>query len=140
MAQHLFVYGSLMPHMGGPFARGQRARLAAETEIAGPATIRGWMFNLGQYPGLVLAQGDPSATTVHGVLLRLKTPDPTFQWLDPFEDIEPGRAEEMNGYTRVATTVTTEGDNDIEAWVYLMRHVPRAASEIPSGRWHAPVL
>jgi gamma-glutamylcyclotransferase (GGCT)/AIG2-like uncharacterized protein YtfP len=138
MIRQLFVYGSLMPHMGGPFARAERARLAAESEIAGPGDLRGWLFNLGNYPGLLLANGDPSANTVHGVLLRLSTPLATFQWLDPFEDIEPGRDLDMNAYERVKATVASDGGKHSDAWVYVMRRVGAGAVEIPSGRWHAP--
>lgn len=138
MIRQLFVYGSLMPHMGGPFARAERARLGAESEIAGPATVNARLYNLGDYPGLILLDASSAPHTVHGVLLRLSTPLATFQWLDPFEDIEPGRDPDMNAYERVKSTVSSDGGKQSDAWVYVMRRVAAGAVEIPSGRWHVP--
>ena len=136
MTTHLFVYGSLMPHTGGTFARAERTRLANDSTIAGPASLMGRLFDLGDYPGLVIPPNGAGAAAVHGVLLRLKDPDATFGWLDPFEDIEPGRDPEMNAYARILGSVTTDGGDEIATWVYVMRRVPAGAREISSGRWH----
>ena len=140
MPPHLFVYGSLMPHLTVPFGRAERMRLAAEGAAIGTATIQGRLFNLGTHPGLIIAPDDPRAIAVHGVLLSLEAPDATFRWLDPFEDIERGRAVDLNFYARNLAAVRTDSGGDIEAWVYVMRRMPEKAPELSSGRWPAPCL
>ena len=133
MTQHLFVYGSLMPQLVSRFGKAERTRLAAESAVIGPASVAGRLFDLGSYPGLI--SNSCLHTRVHGVLLRLNKPDETLAWLDPFEDIVPGRPLEVNQYERVTRLVTTAGGGGIEAWVYVMWRVPASASEITTGRW-----
>ena len=133
MTQHLFVYGSLMPQLTSAFGKAERTRLARESTVIGPASVAGKLFDLGQYPGLL--SNSCLHTRVHGELLRLNMPDETFAWLDPFEDIVPGRAVDANQYERVTRTVTTADGGEIAAWVYVMWRVPASASEITTGRW-----
>ena len=137
MTHHLFVYGSLMPTLTSGFGRTERARLSEESSVVGTAFVAGRLYDLGDYPGLVIdAQAD---TLVHGVLLRLVSADQTFHWLDAFEDIAPGRAQTENIYVRVLRHVTSGGQNFV-AWIYELQRVPAAASEIRSGRWTVPSL
>ena len=138
MTDHLFVYGSLMPHLTSSFGKAERTRLANESSVIGPASVAGRLYDLGEYPGLI--SNSCLHTRVDGVLLRLVSPDETFVWLDPFEDIVPGRANEANAYERVTRTVTTHDGQSYEAWVYVMWRVPAGASEIISAEWQAPSL
>ena len=133
MTQHLFVYGSLIPQLTSAFGKAERTRLARESTVIGPASVRGKLYDLGDYPGLI--SNSCLHTRVDGVLLRLNMPDETFAWLDPFEDIVPGRPLEVNQYERVTRTVTTADGGEIAAWVYVMWRVPASASEITTGRW-----
>ena len=133
MTQHLFVYGSLMPQLNSRFGEAERTRLARESTIIGPASVRGKLYNLGDYPGLI--SNSCLNSRASGVLLRLNMPEETFAWLDLFEDIVLGRSTEANTYERVARTVMLEDGGEIESWVYVMWRVPASASEITTGRW-----
>ena len=133
MTQHLFVYGSLMPQLTSAFGKAERTRLARESTVIGPASVRGKLYDLGDYPGLI--SNSCLNSRVDGVLLRLNMPVETFAWLDPFEDIVPGRPVEANAYERVTRMVATPDGQSYEAWVYVMWRVPALASEITTGRW-----
>ena len=138
MIDLLFVYGSLMPRLESGFGHEQRARLAAESTDLGPATLAATLYDLGQYPGLVISN---DGNTVHGTLLRLTNPAATFAWLDPFEDIEDGQDTASALYQRSLHTVDCIGTPERgrnAAWVYVMRRVPPAALTVASGIWHAP--
>jgi len=62
--KHVFVYGTLRPAV----ATGEPRLLIEGLRQAGPATIRGRLVDLGEYPGLL--QGDG---VVHGDLLEIET-------------------------------------------------------------------
>ena len=127
MTNHLFVYGSLMPQLTGGFGDAERTRLGSESTVFGPATLKGRLYDLGDYPGLMLPAAASEAGTVHGTLLHLAAPGRTLAWLDPFEDT----------YARLTTTATAAGGQDFKTWVYVMQRIPAGAVEIPSGLWHA---
>ena len=142
MTNLLFVYGSLMPRLTTAFGAAQRSRLAAESTDLGPATLIATLYNLGQYPGLVISN---NGNTVHGTLLRLADPARTFTWLDPFEDIEDGQDPALALYERSLHTVDCNEKAQhakvqalVLAWVYVMRRVPPGALIVASGIWHAP--
>lgn len=134
MTNLLFVYGSLMPALKTPFGFEQRTRLASESTSLGRATLSATLYNLGNYPGIVISNG---GETVHGTLLHLATPAQTFEWLDPFEDIIPGRDLAAAEYQRSIHTIAC-GGAEVRAWVYVLRRVPPAALIVASGIWHAP--
>ena len=51
--QHLFVYGTLRPHL----ARGEAQALIATLEIVGPATVQGKLYDFGAFPGATNEKG-----------------------------------------------------------------------------------
>ena len=137
MTDLLFVYGSLMPSLAGDFGAGERAQLAAESTLVGRASLAAELYDLGAYPGLKLVEGLAAGVAVHGDLLRLNSPGATFAWLDPFEDIEPGRNPAAALYERLILPVLSNNAAS-KAWVYALRRVPPGALKVASGRWHAP--
>ena len=78
---HVFVYGTL--RRGG---RNDINRLAPAPVFVGEASVRGLLYPLGWYPGLVL--GGPGAVDVAGEVYRIA---PALQArLDAIEGIVPG--------------------------------------------------
>lgn len=125
MVQHLFVYGTLMSGAGHPMG----ARLGREGRLVGAATIKGRLYDLGEYPALVGAgHGD---NDVHGEAYVLTSPA-LFDWLDAYEGIVPGRECE---YERVERTIRLEDGRELTAWVYLYRAPVSGRRLIESGRW-----
>jgi gamma-glutamylcyclotransferase (GGCT)/AIG2-like uncharacterized protein YtfP len=132
MTALLFVYGTLLSTAGHPMG----TRLRREATPVGPGTVRGRLYSLGRYPGLVEADG--AGSLVHGELYALKTPAVTLKWLDAYEGIVPGRAEE-SPYERVVRPVRPISGQTVNAWVYLYRKSVKLHPEIEDGRWTGPL-
>jgi gamma-glutamylcyclotransferase (GGCT)/AIG2-like uncharacterized protein YtfP len=112
----LFIYGTLHPDR----APAEIASYARRLTPRGPATIRGHLYNLGEYPGAVL---DPTGPPISGHLFTV--PDAaTLSALDAYEDYRP--ASPANSlFLRVETTATTPDGSHYPCWVYLYnREVP----------------
>lgn len=95
-----------------------------------PARMRGDLYNLGGYPGLVDGEG-----LVKGLLYRLDDVA-LVPLLDEFEDVVPG-ADEASLYQRVRrafldSTGVASGEH---AWVYWYNQPLGAARQILTGDW-----
>lgn len=124
MNPFIFVYGTLMSH-----TRTEKAvRLGREADVVGPATIAGLLYRISWYPGLVEGPG-----LVHGEVYKLREPARSLVWLDAYESIVPGRAD--NEYERVERMVQLDAGNGLTAWVYLYRRDVSAAERVAEGRW-----
>jgi gamma-glutamylcyclotransferase (GGCT)/AIG2-like uncharacterized protein YtfP len=131
MTTRLFVYGTLLSTARHPMG----TRLRREARLTGPGKIEGRLYSLGRYPGLVEVDGVGSL--VHGEVYALRTPAVTLKWLDAYEGILPGRAEE-SPYERVVRPVRLDSGETLNVWVYLYRKSVRLRPEIEGGRWVAP--
>lgn len=131
---HLFVYGTLMNAATGALGARERRRLARGATIVGPAWVTGQLFDLGGYPGVVLADGARGAM-VHGELVRLTDADAIFQWLDPYEDVSPGGGNPSDLYQRILTRATLVDGTRIGCWIYAMRRAPHGLKVLSNGRW-----
>ena len=109
----LFAYGTLMP----------ADRDAADREGWRPDAVRGRLFDLGPYPGL-LDLDDPGAGWVEGFVRPVELAELEDRF-DPWEQVDRGL------YRRVETT-TRDGRR---AWVYVYnRPLPHGARG-PMDRW-----
>ena len=127
MTPHLFVYGTLLSGARHPMG----ARLAREARLLGDATIRGHLYDLGRYPGLV--EAEDATGLVHGEVYTLNSPAASLTWLDAYEGISTDIA--RNDYERCERTVRLASGGDVTAWVYLYRAPVRDLSAISDGRW-----
>ena len=129
MNAHLFVYGSLMSAARHPMGE----RLAREARLIGEASMRGRLYRVSTYPGLV---GGDAHARVHGEVYALNAPAVSLKWLDAYEGIVPGDRERSQ-YERAERQVLLASGEEIAAWVYLyLRDVARLRA-IPHGRWMA---
>jgi gamma-glutamylcyclotransferase (GGCT)/AIG2-like uncharacterized protein YtfP len=131
MTTRLFVYGTLLSTAGHPMG----TRLQREARLIGSGTVRGRLYSLGRYPGLV--QTDGAARLVHGEVYALKMPAVSLKWLDAYEGIVPDRPEE-SPYERVVRRVRLNTGQTVDAWVYLYRNSVRLQPEVADGRWTTP--
>ncbi|MCL4766872.1 MAG: gamma-glutamylcyclotransferase [Hyphomicrobiaceae bacterium] len=131
MAQHLFVYGTLLSGARNPMG----VRLGREGRLVGPAAIKGRLYDLGRYPALV--EAGPDDREVHGEVYALTSPEASLRWLDAYEGIVPGR-EGSCDYERVERTLRLAAGGELAAWVYLYRASVHGRRAIDSGRWLAP--
>jgi gamma-glutamylcyclotransferase (GGCT)/AIG2-like uncharacterized protein YtfP len=128
MNPNLFVYGSLMSSAGHPMGE----RLRREARLLGEATIEGRLYRISWYPGLVAGGGTHSR--VHGEVYALNSPAPTLKWLDAYEGLGSGRADQHD-YERVEREVVLASGGRITAWVYLYRKSTAGLRLLPEGRW-----
>lgn len=101
--------------------------------MRGAATIRGRLYDLGAYPGLADSAGLYDASRVAGDVIELADPEATFRWLDPYEDIVPGRRD--NPYERCVRPAVLDLGCEIDCWVYIYRGSLAGARQIRCGRW-----
>ena len=121
----LFVYGQLRRGEIGY----ERLGLAERTAWLGPARVKGALYDLGDYPGLVIG-GDG---IVHGELLAFDDPA-LWAVLDDYEDCDPARPE-ISEYRRVECELI--GDPR-RVWTYDYARPVENRPPIMDGIWRAP--
>lgn len=119
----LFLYGTLMT--GEPGHR--ELRLAKRLVLIGRDRIAGTLYDLGDYPGLILSgsgivQGELFAAPDSGLLGEIDA----FELYDPFD-------REASEYLRIRVTTLDSGH---DAWTYAYNCGVRGMPVIASGNWH----
>ena len=130
---HLFVYGTLMRAASGALGARERQRLACGATTLGAAWVTGQLYDLGGYPGVVLAD-ENRGVVVHGEVIRLADPDAVFRWLDPYEDVTPGGSP-SDLYRRILTCATLANGTRRGCWIYTLRRAPDGLKVLSNGRW-----
>jgi gamma-glutamylcyclotransferase (GGCT)/AIG2-like uncharacterized protein YtfP len=131
------VYGTLRRLNGSD----PHALLQRKANLESEGTIQGQLFNLGEYPGLVLSTD--SADRVVGEVYRLDAAhiDDTLRELDEYEGMGP-TSPQPHEYRREMVRVDLKNGSNVDAWAYVLNQVPRKSARIPSGDYldrHAPV-
>ena len=117
----LALYGSLMRGFDGRRALELDRRLRFE----GPCRLRGALYDLGAYPGLVEGPGE-----VLGELYAVLDPG-VFAALDEFEGFDPGDSA-GSLYVRVETGLIEPAGR---AWTYIYNRSVEGRPRIDSGSW-----
>jgi gamma-glutamylcyclotransferase (GGCT)/AIG2-like uncharacterized protein YtfP len=115
MPHPLFIYGTLHPNR----APAEIAVTARLLESLGRATIQGRLFNLGEYPGVILSNSP--ADIVPGELFQFPDDPMILARLDAYEDFRPdnpGRSLFLR--QRVYATLLDNPDvgKKVACWVY----------------------
>jgi len=139
----LFVYGTLMSTASGSMGRGPRARLDRASRTMGRAAVRGFLFDLGVYPGLVLKLRGAvpgGEARVFGELRELIEPGDVFDWLDRYEGITcEVDAKDGCDYRRVVRDVARLDASGrqvvMPAWIYVYEGPLVGARLLPDGIW-----
>ena len=133
MIDRLFVYGTLMRAAATvAMGRDMRARLDAEGDWLGAATLGGRLYDLGTYPGLI--RSTRSDERVHGEVYRLRDPRASLVWLDAYEGL-PASQSRGSEYERVVDRATLADGARLDAWVYSLIAEPAITRLIAGGRW-----
>lgn len=125
MLDTLFVYGTLRRSVRHPMAHWLKRR----ARHLGPASVRGRLYAIDRYPGLVL---DPARLCVIGELYCLRRPAAALRELDRYEGCAPGQLRPYE-FIRREVLVDTAGRGAIPAWVYLYNRPVEARRLIPTG-------
>lgn len=121
---HLFVYGTLRRAAGHPM----HASLRAVASFVGDARVRGRLYLITHYPGLVL---DNDAGWVTGELYRLGDPS-ALERLDVYEGVS-GQDRRPHEYRRVQRSVELCRGGRRLAWIYEYGWSTRGRTPILSG-------
>jgi gamma-glutamylcyclotransferase (GGCT)/AIG2-like uncharacterized protein YtfP len=122
--RHLFAYGTLQP----PFAPAAVLRRLRDARAIGAATVRGTLYDLGRYPGLV--RDATGRRRVRGTVIELPRPpraEVLLRWLDRYE----GAA------FRRERCIARIGQRRLACWAYVLRHPPGPRARlIGGGEWN----
>ena len=131
ICDRLFVYGTLRNDPGHEMYH----VLARSANFLGEARMRGEMFDLGEYPGVVVS--DDPRTHVVGELYELKPSETALALdiLDSYEECAPNQPEPQE-YRRQIARVELNGIAT-DAWVYVLNSRPVGAIPIPGGDYLA---
>jgi gamma-glutamylcyclotransferase (GGCT)/AIG2-like uncharacterized protein YtfP len=119
MVNELFVYGTLRLGLKNRYA----LLLAESATFLGAAFVRGRLYRVSDYPGLVL--DDDARDCVRGDLFRLHHPDETLTLLDDYEGSD---------YRRVPAAVSViDSRESLTAWTYVYNGDLAGKVRIESG-------
>jgi gamma-glutamylcyclotransferase (GGCT)/AIG2-like uncharacterized protein YtfP len=123
MSDYLFAYGTLIPGCE-PEAMNV---VCSHMELIGAATIRGILYDLGTYPGVVEGDG-----TVHGVVLRV--PPDAWAAMDAYEGCPiPGGDDGL--FKRIMSRATLSTGEELDCSLYVYARNVGAHRVVTSGDW-----
>jgi gamma-glutamylcyclotransferase (GGCT)/AIG2-like uncharacterized protein YtfP len=126
MTNLLFIYGTLLPGLE-PRAMSD---VVLRMSVVGPATIRGKLYDLGFYPGVLLDEG---GGIIKGQIVQVPS-DELWRRLDRYEACPlPESADGL--FRRVKTAAMTGQGQPIECWVYVYNRDVSGAPLVECGCW-----
>ena len=126
MTWRLFVYGTLRENSRNDAFH----LLARDATFVGRARMKGRLYDLGEYPGLVASSG--ADAWVRGELYSLEKPEEALSRLDCYEGCGPDAAK-PHDFKRVELDAELETGETIRAWVYVYEGSIEGKHEITSG-------
>ena len=128
MVEYLFAYGTLIP---GRSPDGI-APAVNQLQWIGEATVRGVLYDLGEFPGAVLDVS--SDRTISGRVFRLP-PDPKIlTHFDRYEEFDPNFPE-CSLFVRKRHPVTLATGEVIPCWIYVYNGKPDQSRILEDGRY-----
>jgi gamma-glutamylcyclotransferase (GGCT)/AIG2-like uncharacterized protein YtfP len=128
MTHHLFVYGTLSPQHAPP----EIAATVRRLRPVGAASVRGRLYDLGEYPGAILSKS--SRSVIRGEVFELPSDAQTLSSLDNYEGFEPGKPSSSLFVRRIWPVVMDDGTR-LRCWVYVYNGDTRRALPVQSGRY-----
>ena len=132
MTHHLFVYGTLSPR----HAPLEIAATVRRLRPVGQASVRGRLYDLGEYPGAVLSE--KSRSVIRGEVFELPGDRSTLTSLDSYEGFEPNNRS-SSLFLRRAWPVTMDDGKKLRCWVYVYNGTMKAAQPLRSGRYSSRI-
>lgn len=127
MPEFLFVYGTLLNKLDHPLHR----ILEQHAVFAGRARVTGSLYDLGEYPGLVIHP--QNKIRVWGEVYRFGHPHPLLAELDAYEECGPAKMRSGEYRRRRIVARLMPGGGRVEAWTYVYQGSLRGATPIRSG-------
>jgi gamma-glutamylcyclotransferase (GGCT)/AIG2-like uncharacterized protein YtfP len=127
MTDLLFVYGTLL-QSGNAFAE----YLKQHCNYLLDGKIKGLLFDIGDYPGLILSTD--AEGYVYGSIYQLNNINENLKIIDNYEGFGPDQ-DQPNLFVRVNQPVET-GDGILNAWIYVYNLPLNGHQLIVSGRYN----
>jgi gamma-glutamylcyclotransferase (GGCT)/AIG2-like uncharacterized protein YtfP len=125
MPEYLFSYGTLQPDLSPP----EIVPLVRAFPCMGRAHVRGVLYDLGDYPGIVLGE---RGVKVWGQVFVLPEDPGVLRRLDEYEEVDL-RNLACSQFIRTKCVSVLESGTEVETWIYAYNREPGSASVIPSG-------
>ena len=108
---YLFVYGTLRKEFG----LGLSEKIKQDMILVGDASIRGELYDIGEYPAALPSKDEKSK--IIGEIYELIHPRKVFKLLDEYEGYDK---DDLNNseYYRKKESVTLNNGKEVGAWVY----------------------
>lgn len=120
MADYLFVYGTLRPEL----APAEVAAVMRQLRNVGSGTIRGFLYDLGEYPGLRL---DASGNEILGEVFEFNDPA-VLQSLDAYEGCDASKPGQSLFVRKQCQARLKDGK--LLCWVYEYNRQPPSSQRI----------
>jgi gamma-glutamylcyclotransferase (GGCT)/AIG2-like uncharacterized protein YtfP len=129
--EFLFVYGTLRKCFGHPMHH----RMIRYADYIASAKVRGKLFDLGNYPGLVDSGEDDC--TVTGDIYLVSNGQKLFDLLDPYEGVTTAGSTSSEYKREKRAVIRLDSDERVICWVYLYNRNPEPYRRIISGDYCA---
>src|SRR5882672_10564597 len=118
--EYLFLYGTLLVD-GVP---DEVVVVLKSLRRIGPAHVRGRLYDLGEYPGAIVAPA--SKTLIRGEIFELPATPATLKSLDEYEEFDPLN-EEQSLFVRRRVKATLQDGPQVDCWMYVYNDDPGTA-------------
>jgi gamma-glutamylcyclotransferase (GGCT)/AIG2-like uncharacterized protein YtfP len=123
--EYLFLYGSLLVD-GVP---DEVAGAVRSLRRIAPAYVRGRLYDLGDYPGAILAPS--SKTLIHGEIFEIPATD-VLKVLDDYEEFHPANKEDSL-FIRTKAKAKLPKGQQVDCWMYVYNDDPGTAPLLADG-------
>ena len=129
-SQHLFVYGTLLSTLQMPMGK----YLSDNCNLEGCGYTQGLLYDLGEYPGLILSKDEKNQ--VFGEIYQIYDKVQILRRIDEYEGCSH-KDPKPHLYERQAVSVRLTSEQDIMAWTYIYKGNLRTKPCIEGGDYTA---
>jgi gamma-glutamylcyclotransferase (GGCT)/AIG2-like uncharacterized protein YtfP len=126
ITEYLFLYGTLLADGAPDEVVGALKTLRR----IGPAYVFGKSYDLGEYPGAILAPS--SKTLIRGEIFELPATPAILKALDDYEEFDPANKEDSLFIRTKVRARLIDGDQ-IDCWMYVYNDDPGTAPILADG-------
>ena len=126
MNDKLFVYGTLLDEDNkyGVYLRDN-------SKFYSQGTVKGKLYDIGEYPGAVLLPGGKDA--IYGIILKMDDPETALELIDIYEGFGKGH-QQPNEFIRILADADTE-NGPVTCWIYVYNLPTPGLILIENGRY-----
>ena len=126
ITEYLFLYGTLLVDGAPDDVVGALKTLRR----IGPAYVFGRLYDLGEYPGAILAPS--SKTLIRGEVFELPAAPTILKALDDYEEFDPTN-EEDSLFIRTKVRARLIDGDQVDCWMYVYNDDPGTAPILADG-------